>query len=251
MALLPWIVLVLVCGLVFILVRLQVKREPVIENGDLGLSNFTPRQSPTDCELFRMPCFSNQDCAFTCTPGFNCSGDSNAGVCVAGDSPDDGGDSVVCNEKHGLLRILQYDDVTGEAKFVCRSILAPYVYDDFDNLLPSYCSHGTVDFNFLVEDLDPRKCECPSDRIWYIDDNNVPKCIISIRTLPDWFLRAEVFERNTDKIKQLMDTYTKTRMLNADGKYAPSSDTFHRANIFETPFVTQDFPLDDINEDSS
>lgn len=164
------------------------------------------------CGETQLPCFINNHCMQMCSePLTSC--DETSLMCkttTAADDPDD--DPTECNEQHGIVSMLVPDLVTGETKFKCVSLLAPYIYNDDDERLDTYCNHGNIDFNFMVESVDPHKCVCDDDHILYIDAaTNIPTClnIEAMSAIPEFFINPDTPQLGDKQRKLLWQYYTK------------------------------------------
>lgn len=173
-----------------------------------------------NCQEIITPCFTNKNCSALCSNDmYTC--DSDTKVCVSTDDgsnvppddDDDNGNNLTCNEKHGILKILTYDSVLGTSKFVCKSVIIPYIFNDQDEQT-EYCKDGTFDINIIEQDVNPENCICKYNLTWFINELNIPMCVSINHAIPELFLDDRIYnnEKNKSKIQSLLLSYTQKRL---------------------------------------
>jgi hypothetical protein len=204
------IVCLLLAFIYFVITAIVGKRAQYLQEEEAADLDIAYVYKRIDCGETQLPCFINNHCMQMCSEALT-SCDPQALICkttTAADTDDDD-DPLECNERHGIVSMLVPDLVTGETKFKCVSLLAPYIYSDEDELLDTYCSHGSVDFNFMEEGVDPHKCVCDDGYILYIDPStNIPTClnIKAMSAIPEFFINSDT-PRLGEKQLELMNQY--------------------------------------------
>lgn len=167
---------------------------------------FKLHQTKIDCIANEIPCFTNAQCSELCVNVIqNCN--EKTKICqTAKDDPN----TIKCNEKHGILRIITDDIVTGRVIEECKSVIAPYIFTDDDNIKDPWCANGTFNINLLEENIDVNKCTCDENKyLWFISEHNVPMCLPldNIKMVPDFVLNSQILNKNGKVLKKLQEEY--------------------------------------------
>lgn len=194
------------------LTRGSYKDSPPIEH---KIATIDEIHSRVDCDVSQIPCFKSSDCLRICRDGdslVDCDNVDMVCTVTSNDEPLPDPPDEKCNEAHGILMVLVPDLVTGETSFKCRSVVAPYIFSDEDELNKGYCANGTFEVDLMHGYISPENCKCPKNYLLFIGENEIPAClnVSGLRLVPDLILDERVLRKNESYVKQLVDDYNKS-----------------------------------------
>jgi hypothetical protein len=121
----------------------------------------------------------------------------------------DNGDDVVCNENHGIIKILTLIPELNTTKLECKSVILPHVYTDQDTIVEGFCTNGEFEIDLLHEEYSSDKCKCTEEKLLITSDIGLPGCVNIDHLNPtiEFYEDSNFYNKNLSKISLIEDAY--------------------------------------------